>query len=436
VSVRRAGENFVVIENRQPNRFPAAGVTAVTAMMGAGNDRVLLGRNLGVLHLVSGDAGDDVLVAGNEAARLAGGAGNDRLVGGPGNDRLDDAEGNNLLVGGAGDDEINGGTGDDRIFGGAGNDRLYADGLAFTGGTNNFVSGGAGNDTLLGSSGADRLDGGAGDDLLDGGTNNDVLAGGAGNDRLVDPQGRNVARGGAGWDAVRMIPGDSRISGADVVEHSVSPTGTAAPTAASIAFNTSADGIRSATVTLTLPEGNHDVVWATPGDVLSEGRMALSIGVSLRPAADPANPAAPNSSRTFELHPSHQALVVVDAIGGLALARQDLDPLPAPPPGPGPIPLKTTDVDVRMRRTAGGVEAHVVLEIPTTNAVTFGTMTRVGDEFFVDIAAAQLPPVADMPPLPMEQTFTLGALGPGTYAVTVRSRTGVVETQYFDIPAR
>lgn len=63
--------------------------------------------------LVSGGAGDDVLI---------GGWGPDVIKGGPGNDNIQGRDGNDVLDGNAGDDQISGGAGDNVIHGGTGTD--------------------------------------------------------------------------------------------------------------------------------------------------------------------------------------------------------------------------------------------------------------------------------------------------------------------------
>jgi Ca2+-binding RTX toxin-like protein len=87
------------------------------------------------------------------------------------------------MTGGAGYDTIIGGDEPDQMFGGPGNDLLI---------------GGAGNDTLLGQTGDDTLIGGPGNDLLAGSFGNDDLVGGDGNDTLADARGADTVFGGAG----------------------------------------------------------------------------------------------------------------------------------------------------------------------------------------------------------------------------------------------
>lgn len=85
-------------------------------------------------NTVNGDAGDDVLIGGNENDTLNGGAGNDLIRGGDGNDRLDGGAGDDVLSGEVGSDLLYGRNGNDILIGGDGNDNFY---------------GGGGNDLLI-----------------------------------------------------------------------------------------------------------------------------------------------------------------------------------------------------------------------------------------------------------------------------------------------
>jgi Ca2+-binding RTX toxin-like protein len=138
---------------------------------------------------ISGDAGDDTLIGGNNQDSIDGGLGNDVLIGGGGNDTLSGGEGNDLLFGdflfSGGDDLLDGGAGNDTLMGGFGNDTL---------------KGGADDDYLYGEEGADSLFGETGNDYLAGGLNNDYLNGGEGNDTLVGDAGNDTLVGGAGND--------------------------------------------------------------------------------------------------------------------------------------------------------------------------------------------------------------------------------------------
>jgi Ca2+-binding RTX toxin-like protein len=79
----------------------------------AGDDVVILARNVQVPATLQGGPGNDTLV---------GGAGNDKLIGGPGNDTLIGRGGNDWLYGGPGKDELIGGPGEDKCVGGPGHD--------------------------------------------------------------------------------------------------------------------------------------------------------------------------------------------------------------------------------------------------------------------------------------------------------------------------
>jgi hypothetical protein len=94
---------------------------------------------------VNGGAGDDSVIVAREVpipVTLRGGPGQDRLIGGAGADKLTGGPGNDVLVGRAGSDSLYGGPGDDRLVGGSGNDLLHGE---------------SGEDTLLGGSGRNEL---------------------------------------------------------------------------------------------------------------------------------------------------------------------------------------------------------------------------------------------------------------------------------------
>lgn len=84
-----------------------------------------------------GDAGDDLLIAGNLRSNLFGGEGDDTVRGGDEADHIEGGTGDDLLEGGAGSDNLYGNDGDDALYGGADSDTLY---------------GGNGNDNLYGTS--------------------------------------------------------------------------------------------------------------------------------------------------------------------------------------------------------------------------------------------------------------------------------------------
>ncbi|NBC95480.1 MAG: hypothetical protein GVY27_03880, partial [Deinococcus-Thermus bacterium] len=144
--------------------------------------------------VVDADDGDDTVEGGAGADDIAGGAGDDSLWGGdrggsPSDIPDDGASGapapdpdpendRDTLSGGAGNDSVVGGDDDDVIFGGSGDDTL--DG----GIDDDSISGGAGHDSVIGGSGDDTLDGGADADVVRGGAGDDVITGGQGHDLL------------------------------------------------------------------------------------------------------------------------------------------------------------------------------------------------------------------------------------------------------------
>jgi large repetitive protein len=257
----------------------------IAAQSGGGAGNHAEGDTLiGIEHLVgsndathgdvlTGNAGNNLLIGLDGDDTLIGGAGNDTLIGGAGADRLDGgvgtrdladysaspawinvdltlqngtavqsgggagnhAEGdiltgiedvncsehddfiigssaNNVIHGYGGNDTIDGGAGHDTIRGGDGDDLIY-------GGTGaDIIFGDAGNDTIYGGPGSDSIWGGAGDDYLVGGgpddNSRDLLIGGTGNDTLVATSGlgaRDTLIGGPGADRI-IGDGDSSVS--------------------------------------------------------------------------------------------------------------------------------------------------------------------------------------------------------------------------------
>ena len=73
----------------------------------------------------NGQAGDDVVIVSRNVpapVTLQGGPGNDTLIGGRGGDKLTGGPGNDTLFGHGGDDALYGGPGNDTLIGGRGND--------------------------------------------------------------------------------------------------------------------------------------------------------------------------------------------------------------------------------------------------------------------------------------------------------------------------
>jgi Ca2+-binding RTX toxin-like protein len=148
---------------------------------------------------------------------LTGTAGGDFLVGGDNNDVLLGLAEHDELQGGAGNDELRGGAGDDVLRGDAGDDVLFGeDGR-------DFLFGGAGRDVLHSSAGGDQLFGGDDNDVLIASTADDRMDGGAGTSDTVSYrsasaavqvdlrlQGSSQATGGSGSD---FIVGVENIEG-------------------------------------------------------------------------------------------------------------------------------------------------------------------------------------------------------------------------------
>ena len=220
---------------------------------------------------LTGNAGNDTLVAGADDDVLAGGAGSDLLIAGAGDDNiLGDADyvvqfiwedaprysiggtnwyhssittfdwtitpgpdstvfapvvGETNPAGGAAD-TIYAGNGNDHVWAGDGDDTAYGEGgndtLVGEAG-NDVLIGGAGDDTLFGDAsyidvslhGNDYLDGGDGNDTLWGGGGDDSLFGGSGDDKLYGETGANYLDGEDGNDILNSGgPGSELFGGA------------------------------------------------------------------------------------------------------------------------------------------------------------------------------------------------------------------------------
>ncbi|HSK51028.1 MAG TPA: hypothetical protein VK889_11125 [Solirubrobacterales bacterium] len=92
---------------------------------GAGNDVVMLGRDVPVAVTLRGGAGNDQLFGGSGGDLLVGGDGVDRLYGRPGADTLLGGDGVDTLLGGAGNDLLRGGPAEDVLAGGSGVNELF-----------------------------------------------------------------------------------------------------------------------------------------------------------------------------------------------------------------------------------------------------------------------------------------------------------------------
>jgi Ca2+-binding RTX toxin-like protein len=158
------------------------------------------------MAIISGDAGNNLLVGFSGFDTILGLAGNDTLYGGDGSDLLYGGADNDTLYGEVGSDLLDGGLGADIMTGGDGDDQYYVDNIgdmvfesgAIAGGydlvystldsytLNEFVeelqhvstigavlNGSSQNNKIIGNSGADTLDGKAGADYMNGSFGND-----------------------------------------------------------------------------------------------------------------------------------------------------------------------------------------------------------------------------------------------------------------------
>lgn len=162
-------------------RCPAAGVTAVRADMGAGDDQFKTSSGGVPQETTLNVHGDE----GNDTIRGRNGPGRDFLFGGDGDDQLFGEGGNDEIYGGRGNDEIDGGDGDDKLFGEDGND---------------IVNGGRGKDVMRGGRGKDVINGLSQDDKLFGDAGRDRLSGGSGDDKGIGGGGEDSFNGGGGQD--------------------------------------------------------------------------------------------------------------------------------------------------------------------------------------------------------------------------------------------
>lgn len=131
----------------------AAGLTAQTA----GTATLTIdatSQGTGGTASITGSSGDDLIVIGNFASTIIGGAGNDTLTGGTAADNLQGGDGVDTISDGGGNDIITGDAGNDvitisgtsvNVDAGDGDDTVNADATLSAG---DVVNGGAGNDTL------------------------------------------------------------------------------------------------------------------------------------------------------------------------------------------------------------------------------------------------------------------------------------------------
>lgn len=219
-----AGDDVMFIDD-----IDLVGVSSVVVNGGAGNDSIgAAGSNIGgILLVLNGEAGDDLIAGSNGQDVITGGLGNDVIRGGLGNDSVSGDEGDDTVRGEAGDDVLSGGLDNDSLLGGDGNDQLtgddgndvlqgeLGDDSAIGGFGDDQISGAAGNDSLDGGIGQDSIAGGAGNDSIDGGRNNDSINGNAGDDQIQGNHGDDIIRGAEGNDTINGGDGNDTIDAGD-----------------------------------------------------------------------------------------------------------------------------------------------------------------------------------------------------------------------------
>jgi hypothetical protein len=98
----------------------AAAIGSFEVNAGAGNDKVVVAREVPIPVTFRGGSGNDELLGGGAGDKLLGGDGDDRLVGRGGADSLLGGDGSDRLVGCSGNDLLRGGPGEDVLLGGSG----------------------------------------------------------------------------------------------------------------------------------------------------------------------------------------------------------------------------------------------------------------------------------------------------------------------------
>lgn len=182
--------NDVLIGNSANNRLDGgAGVDQLYG--GLGDDTFLVDQQGDVVFENTGEGMDTViatsnfyLYAGIENLTLMGG--NTFGVGNELDNIITGEAGENLIIAGAGNDTVNGGGSRDSIFGEAGDDILNGDDGV------DYMVGGIGNDTMNGGNQADEMYGQDGDDVMRGGNSfdTDIIVGGLGNDTIYANSGQ------------------------------------------------------------------------------------------------------------------------------------------------------------------------------------------------------------------------------------------------------
>ena len=106
------GKNQLIVvssDGQQIATFDPASVSTIRVHGWGGDDRIKVGKGIGVLTILDGGAGNDI---------LSGGGGNTILLGGPGDDDLQGSGHRDILIGGEGLDRLRAGSDDDLLIGG------------------------------------------------------------------------------------------------------------------------------------------------------------------------------------------------------------------------------------------------------------------------------------------------------------------------------
>ncbi|MFD0858216.1 Hint domain-containing protein [Roseovarius aquimarinus] len=188
--------------------------TGIPADLDTDNDR----------DLVSGGAGNDTILTGDDADTIDGGAGDDSIDGGLDDDEIAGGDGADFILGGEGSDTLLGGAGDDTIFGGVNNPSATipdatdpeldnGDDFIDGGDGDDFIDGEDDNDTILGGAGNDTIFGGIDDDSIRGQDGDDLLSGDDGDDTVFGGNGNDTILGGDGDDLIEGRADDDVITG-------------------------------------------------------------------------------------------------------------------------------------------------------------------------------------------------------------------------------
>lgn len=213
------GTPAVVLDGGEGNDTITGSVLGDTIYGGGGIDTILAGDGNDWIDAgagndgANGGTGHDTIYGGSGGDTLYGWTGNDYMDGGTEGDQLYGGDDHDTLIDGAGVtyDFLSGENGDDRVLASDGGDILYG------GFGNDTLSGGWGGDYLYGEDGLDYLDGGGEGDQLYGGNDDDTLADGGGDtyDYLDGQNGNDILNASGGGDRLYGGYGSDTLNGGD-----------------------------------------------------------------------------------------------------------------------------------------------------------------------------------------------------------------------------